>query len=99
MFTQPETTSLPSFTPTGTGSPVTAEVSIRLSPLTTTPSSGILSPGRTSIMSPISISSGSSSITLSPSIYLTTSGRISTASIICLRLFPTAISSKSSPIS
>ena len=52
VLTQPEITLLPGPTPTGTGSPVTGEVSIRLSPSTITPSRGIRSPGRTSRMSP-----------------------------------------------
>ena len=98
VLTQPERTSLPGATATGTGSPVTAEVSIRLSPRNTVPSNGMRSPGRISIQSPTFTSSGSTSITFPSSYKRTISGRISTASIICLRLLFTATSSKSSPM-
>ena len=52
IFMQPEITSVPAAALTGTGSPVTGEVSILLSPSTTIPSRGILSPGRTRRISP-----------------------------------------------
>ena len=46
---QPDITSVPTVALTGTGSPVTAAVSIRVVPSTTRPSNGIRSPGRISI--------------------------------------------------
>ena len=49
---QPEMTFVPGAALTGTGSPVTGDVSKRLSPSTTIPSRGILSPGRTRSISP-----------------------------------------------
>ena len=57
VLTQPEVALSPAATRTGTGSPVTAEVSRRLSPSTTSPSSGTRSPGRTRTMSPSCASS------------------------------------------
>lgn len=52
VLTQPDVSWLPTFTDTGTGSPVIGDVSIRLSPSTTTPSSGMRSPGRISTILP-----------------------------------------------
>ena len=95
---QPEISSSPGTTLTGTGSPVTGEVSTRLSPSITFASSGILSPGRIIIISFTLASCDGISFTSEPTTRLTTSGRISTASIICPRLFSTAISSNNSPI-
>ncbi len=97
VFTQPETTSSPYLRFTGTGSPVTGEVSTRLSPSITTPSRGIRSPTRTSRMSPTCASAAGITFTSSPTSRLTTSGRRSTASIIWPRLFSTARCSKYSP--
>ena len=55
----PEITSSPSSTSTGLDSPVREEVSNEEAPLTTVPSSGILSPGFTCMISPTTTSSGS----------------------------------------
>ena len=81
-LTQPEMTSVPGCADTGTGSPVTGEVSIRLSPSVITPSRGILSPGRTSRISPTPAFSAGIVCTWSPWTRFTVSGRISTASMI-----------------
>ena len=97
-LTQPEMTSVPAIAVTGTGSPVTGEVSIRLSPSVTMPSSGIRSPGRTCRISPIWASSAGIFSMSSPWIRFTVSGRMSTASMIWDRLRSTAMSSNSSPI-
>ena len=98
VFTQPESTSVPTSTFIGTGSPVTAEVSKRLSPSTTMPSNGILSPALTSSTSPGFASFAGITLTSSPVTKFTTSGLRSMASIIWLRLRSTATSSKNSPI-
>ena len=98
ILTHPETASEPSLTATGTGSPVTAEVSIRLSPSMTTPSNGIRSPGRTCTISPAFASSAGISVIWPSFSKRTTSGLKSTTSMIWLRLFSTATSSKNSPI-
>ena len=97
VFTQPETISSPKARFTGTGSPVTGEVSTRLSPSITTPSKGMRSPARTKRISPTCTSSAGITFTSSPTSKFTTSGRISTASIIWPRLFSTARCSKYSP--
>ena len=95
---QPLVTESPHFTLTGTGSPVIGEVSSRLSPSVTVLSSGILSPGRISRISPVRASSAAITEVPSDVIRVTVSGRISTASIICPRLRSTALCSKYSPI-
>ena len=59
IFIQPLNIFAPSLTSTGTDSPVSAEVSRVDSPFTTVASSGTLSPGFISIVSPICTSSGS----------------------------------------
>ena len=82
VFTQPEITLSPIPAATGTGSPVTGEVSIRLSPSMIVPSSGIRSPGRTSRRSPGLACSAGITCTSLPCTRLTTSGRRSTASMI-----------------
>ena len=82
VLTHPETILSPVFAITGTGSPVTGEVSIRLSPSMITPSNGIRSPGRTKRISPTFASSASIIRTSFPMTRLTTSGLKSTASII-----------------
>ena len=88
---QPLMTSLPSFTSRGMLSPVSAAVSRELLPLTITPSSGIFSPGRTTMIEPISTSSGST-VRISPSSprSLALSGRISISAPMLRRLLPTA---------
>ena len=98
IFRQPEVTALFGAIFTGTGSPVTGEVSRRLSPSMTVPSTGILSPARTRIISPVLAFSAGIISTVSPFTRFTVSGRRSTASIIWLRLFSVARSSKYSPI-
>ena len=99
VFRHPEVTSVPSKPDIGTGSPVTGDVSIIVSPSVITPSKGIRSPGRTNRISPISASSASITET-SPCSFtrFTTSGRISITSMICERLLSTAFSSNNSPI-
>ena len=99
VFKHPDVTSVPTLADTGTGSPVTVDVSIIVSPSVITPSRGIRSPGRTSKISPSSASSASITDT-SPcsSTRLTTSGRISITSMIWERLRSTAFSSNNSPI-
>ena len=83
VFTQPDITSSPTLQRAGTGSPVTGEVSTKLSPSTTTPSKGILSPTRTSTTSPTFALVAGIVSTPPSSTRFTTSGRISIAAIIC----------------
>ena len=58
-FMQPDTTVSPGPAARGTDSPVSAAVEMRLSPVRTSASTGILSPGRMSRTSPTDTSSGS----------------------------------------
>jgi hypothetical protein len=61
-FTVPPVTRLPAIFSTGIGSPVTMDSSTALAPSSTTPSTGIFSPGRTRSRSPgFTCSSGMSS--------------------------------------
>ena len=77
-FNDPDNTSLLEDTSTGIDSPVKAFVSKEDSPLIIIPSSGIFSPGLTSIMSPTLTLSGST-ISYVPSLFFkfAKSGRIS----------------------
>ena len=65
-LTQPERTQSPAATSRGRDSPVRAAVSSAEAPSLTTPSSGIFSPGRTTMISPTATSSGSTGA-ISPS--------------------------------
>ncbi|MCY1372528.1 hypothetical protein D9M69_597400 [compost metagenome] len=56
-LTVPPTTSEPGVFSTGTGSPLIMDSSMKLLPSTTSPSTGMRSPGRTSITSPATTSS------------------------------------------
>ena len=87
---QPERTSSPMRTVIGTGSPLTADVSILDSPSSTTPSAAILSPGFMRRISPTSISSEGIRLN-SPSISTSASSTLSPAtSVIAFRLRATA---------
>ena len=97
VLTQPEVRVLPIVTDTGTGSPVIGEVSMRLSPSTTTPSRGMRSPGRICTIFPTAAEPAGISRTVPFSSRRTVSGRRSTASMIWLRLFSTARCSNASP--
>ena len=98
ILTQPESTGSPTAARTGFGSPVTAEVSIWVSPSEMMPSSGMRSPGRMRRISPTSASSaGMVSVPLAVTRW-TTSGRRSTASMIWSRLRSAARSWKYSPM-
>ena len=81
----------------GTDSPVSEDVSSVDSPKITIPSTGTFSPGLTTIISPISTSSGSI-VTISPSrSTFANSGAISIRSLIDFLDFSTAIFWKNSP--
>ncbi len=97
-FMQPDVTSSPALTETGTGSPFIADVSIFVSPLIIFPSTAKLSPGFTLMTSPFStLSEGLR--TNSPSTSRSTSFTFrSAAADIALRLFSTAYFSNISPI-
>ena len=82
VLTQPDVMGSPTDTPTGTGSPVIGEVSSRLSPSMITPSSGTLSPGRINRISSTFASSAGMTVIFWSDTRFTTSGRISTASMI-----------------
>ena len=90
-LTQPLMTSSPGRTVRGRLSPVRAAVSSVLSPLSTTPSRGIFSPGRTAITAPTGTSSGSVTVSV-PSAFskLALSGRMSISALMLRRLLPTA---------
>ena len=94
---QPERASLPAETGRGTGSPVMAEVSSADTPESTTPSSGIRSPGRTAMTAPGWISAGSVSTNPASVFKWATSGQRSISSPIDRRDRATARCSNSSP--
>ena len=96
-LTVPDTTLSPGQTSRGMDSPVSARVSRVDVPSTTVPSSGIFSPGRTTILSPTETSSGST-VSITPSLRTwATSGWMSIRSEMDLRVFPTARLSNHSP--
>ncbi|MPM65588.1 hypothetical protein SDC9_112485 [bioreactor metagenome] len=97
-FTKPESTVSPIPTDRGTDSPVSADVSTADSPWVTSPSSGIRSPGRTSIIAPTSTTSGLTSLIPSSEITRAESGRRSIKEDIDLRDRPTARSCMYSPM-
>ena len=95
---QPLRISSPTMTSRGMLSPVSADVLSEDVPSTTIPSIGTLSPGLTTIVVPISTSSGSTS-TSSPSCSMKAeSGRISMSLEILVLLISTATDWNSSPI-
>ena len=81
-FTQPLIISEPSVTSRGTDSPVSAEVSTKDVPDTTTPSRGTLSPALMTISVPISTSSGSTCLSFPSSSIFAYSGQISIIALI-----------------
>ena len=90
-LTQPLMTPSPGRTVRGRLSPVRAAVFSVLSPLSTVPSMGIFSPGRTTITEPTATSSGSTTVTVpSACSRLALSGRMSISSLMLRRLLPTA---------
>ena len=98
ILMQPDSTSSPTVTSRGNDSPVNAEVLRPELPSITMPSSGILSPARTKIISPTCTFSQSVSI-ISPFFSrFALSGRISVRAAMELLLRPIASSSKNSPI-
>ena len=91
LLTQPLMTSSPGRTLRGRLSPVRAAVFRVLSPESTVPSSGIFSPGLTTMTEPMATSSGSTVRMLpSASSRLALSGRMSISALMLLRLLPTA---------
>ena len=94
---KPESTSSSTFTLLSTDSPVSADVSTIEEPSITIPSRGTLSPGLTTIMSPISTSSGSTTSISFPIFKLATSGLISINDEIDFLDLPTAIPCKNTP--
>ena len=90
-FIQPLMTSSPGRTVRGRLSPVSAAVFRVDSPVRTTPSSGIFSPGLTTMVAPMGTSSGSTTETLpSPASKFALSGRMSISAVMLERLLPTA---------
>ncbi len=90
MFTHPEITSSPTVTSRGRLSPVSATV-LRLElPSRTVPSSGIFSPGFTTMVSPTSTVSGATVVTSPPRSTLAVSGRMSIRCEMDSRLRPSA---------
>ena len=98
MLTHPEKTSSPTPTSRGTLSPVKATVFREVAPSVTTPSRGIFSPGRMTMLSPTDTSSGLTVRVLPSRSTLAVSGRMSIRWAMLSRLFPSAYPSKSSPI-
>ena len=90
-FTLPLITASPGRAVRGRLSPVRALVFRVLRPESTTPSSGIFSPGRTTITAPTGTASGSTAVTepSAPS-RLALSGRMSISAAMLRRLLPTA---------
>ena len=89
-FTQPEMTSSPGRAVRGTDSPVSAAVSIWLSPVSTVPSSGMRSPGMTMNSSSGASSKGSTCFSLPSSMTFAYSGAISIMSAMDWRDLSTA---------
>ena len=98
MLMQPDIMLSPARTVIGMGSPFTADVSIRDSPDSTTPSTAIRSPTFILTMSPTSISSASTRTYSPPRSTSASSTRSSVTSVIALRLRETAMSSNNSPM-
>ena len=97
-FMQPDMILSPTEISRGRLSPVNAAVSSEVSPSMTLPSIGTLSPGFTTIISPIATSSGDTSDTRPSLSTLATSGLIARRCEMLSLLFPSAYSSNSSPI-
>ena len=97
LLMTPDNTSSPSLADLRTDSPVMADVSSLLCPLTIRPSRGTLSPTLTRSLSPTLTSSGLTSTTCPSTIRLATCGAISIKASIFLLDLPTANSSKASP--
>ena len=97
LFMKPERTSSSTLTLLSTDSPVRAEVSTIEEPSITIPSRGTLSPGLTTIMSPISTSSGSTTSISFPIFKFAMSGLISINDEIDFLDLPTAIPCKNTP--
>ena len=89
-FTQPEITSSPGRAVRGTDSPVSAAVSIWLSPVRMTPSSGMRSPGMTMNSSSGASSKGSTCFSFPSSMTLANSGAMSIISAMDFRDLSTA---------
>ena len=65
VFIAPEKTSFPSNTSSGTDSPVSAELSMKVFPFVIIPSTGIRSPGFTTTVSPV-LTSPAPTVTVFP---------------------------------
>ena len=98
MFTQPLITLSPAATSVGSDSPVRAVVFIDETPSSTMPSSGIFSPGFTTIISPCFTSSGDTVMIPFSVSRFALSGRMSISAVIDFLLRSVAICSNSSPI-
>ena len=94
----PAKSSLPAAASTGTDSPVSADASTELRPLSTTPSSGTRSPGRTKKTSPLFTVSGAVSTHASPRRKSTVSGLSSIKERTLRRERCTAQCRKNSPV-
>ncbi len=91
-FSVPANSRSPGFFPTGSDSPVIDAWFTLLSPSTTTPSTGIASPGRTSTRSSTASSSIFTTTVCAPRLQSAVSGRNFISAVMAERLFSMAIS-------
>ena len=88
------TTGLPARLATGVGSPVSIASSTEVVPSSTTPSTGIVSPGRTSNSSPVRTWSSGRSVTSPPRTTCAVSGRSATSFRMAAEVRPLARASR-----